>query len=85
MPIVFRDGGLQYYFFSNEGLPREPPHIHVRGGGRDAKVWLEPDISVADSYGFNASELTRILRVVAENRALLMRAWNEYFGDGHPF
>jgi hypothetical protein len=31
MPVVFRDGGLRYYFFSNEGIPREPPHIHVKG------------------------------------------------------
>lgn len=45
MPVVFREGGLRYYFFSNEGAPREPPHVHVKGGGRDAKIWLEPDIS----------------------------------------
>ena len=37
MPVVFRYGGLRYYFFSNEGLPRELRHIHVKGGGRDAK------------------------------------------------
>jgi hypothetical protein len=44
MPVVFRFNGLRYYFFSNEGQPSESPHIHVKGGGRDAKVWLEPDI-----------------------------------------
>ena len=38
MPIVFRDGGLRYFFYSNEGLPREPRHVHVKGGGRDAKT-----------------------------------------------
>ena len=45
MPVVFRDGGLRYYFYSNEGLPREPRHIHVKGGGKDAKIWLEPEVS----------------------------------------
>jgi len=25
MPIVFRESGLRYFFFSNEGAPREPP------------------------------------------------------------
>jgi Domain of unknown function (DUF4160) len=30
MPVVFRDGGLRYFFFSNEG--REPRHIHAKGG-----------------------------------------------------
>ncbi len=34
MPVVFRESGLRYFFFSNEGAPRERPHIHVRGGGR---------------------------------------------------
>jgi len=43
MPVVFRHGGLRYFFFSNEGVPREPRHVHVKGGGRDAKIWLEPE------------------------------------------
>jgi uncharacterized protein DUF4160 len=79
MPVVFRDGGLRYYFFSNEGQPPEPVHIHIKG--RDAKVWLEPSISIADSYGFNSRELSNILRVVAENRDLILRAWHEHFAD----
>ncbi len=48
---------LRYFFFSNEGLPRERSHIHVKGGGKDAKIWLEPEIAIADSYGFNSAEL----------------------------
>lgn len=48
MPVVFRDGGFRYFFFSNEGSPREPPHIHVKRAGDDAKVLLEPESSVAE-------------------------------------
>jgi len=81
MPAVFREGGLRYYFFSNEGQPPEPAHVHVKGGGRDAKIWLEPDVSVADSYGFNARELSTILRVVIDNRIAILRAWHEHFGS----
>jgi Domain of unknown function (DUF4160) len=54
MPVVFRDGGLRYFFYSNEGVPREVRHIHVKGGGKDAKIWLEPEVMIADSYGFNS-------------------------------
>ncbi len=79
MPVVFRNGGLRYYFFSNEGEPREPPHIHIKGGGRDAKVWLEPDISLDDSYGFNPRELSTILRIVADSRDVILRAWHDHF------
>lgn len=84
MPVVFRESGLRYYFFSNEGSPREPLHIHVKGGGRDAKVWLEPELSIADSYGFNARELSAILRTISDNRGLIEKAWYEHFGDGGP-
>jgi len=81
MPVVFRDGGLRYFFFSNEGQPPEPLHIHVTGGGRDAKVWLEPDIAIAESYGFNPRELSAILRIVSDNRDQIARAWRDYFGN----
>jgi hypothetical protein len=40
---------MRYYFFSNEGQPPEPPHVHIKGGGRDAKIWLEPIVSIADN------------------------------------
>jgi hypothetical protein len=76
---VFRRGGLSYYFYSNEGQPPEPPHIHIRGGGRDAKIWLEPEVSIDDSYGFNPRELSNILRIVLQNRDLLLRAWHDRF------
>lgn len=84
MPIVFREGGLRYFFYSNEGMPREAPHVHVKGGGRDAKIWLDPEISIEDSYGFNSRELSNILRVIADRRDLILRAWHEHFGNGRP-
>jgi hypothetical protein len=84
MPVVFRVSGLRYFFFSNEGQPPEPPHVHVKGGGRDAKVWLEPDVVLADSYGFNPRELSTILRTVADNRASFLKAWHDHFGNQRP-
>jgi hypothetical protein len=84
MPVVFRESGLRYFFFSNEGSPREPPHVHVKGRGCDAKIWLEPELSIADSYGFNSRELARILRVVSENRDRILRDWHEHFAKRRP-
>lgn len=84
MPVVLRHGGLRYYFFSNEGSPRELPHVHVKGSGCDAKVWLEPGVSIAESYGFNSRQLARILSFVAENRDVLIEAWNDHFGNRRP-
>jgi Domain of unknown function (DUF4160) len=84
MPVVFRHGGLRYFFFSNEGTPRESPHVHAKGGGRDAKIWIEPEISVAESFGFNSRELAAIIRIVTENRDLILRAWHDHFGNDGP-
>ncbi len=38
MPVVFRSGSLKFYLYSNEGDPREPIHIHVRGPDANAKI-----------------------------------------------
>ncbi|MFT0172652.1 DUF4160 domain-containing protein [Paraburkholderia mimosarum] len=29
MPVVFRYNGIRFFFYSNEGDPREPVHIHA--------------------------------------------------------
>lgn len=80
MPVVFRWKGFRFFFFSNEGDPREPLHIHVRRQGARAKFLVEP-VSVAENYGFAAHELSELARVVDENRVLIERAWHEHFGD----
>jgi hypothetical protein len=80
MPVVFRWKAYAFFFFSNEGDPREPMHIHVRCQGARAKFWVEP-VSVAENFGFAAHELTDLVRVVDDNRKLIERAWHEHFGD----
>ena len=47
MPKVFDWNGYRFHFYSNEGDPLEPPHIHVRKGRDDAKFWLQPEVVVA--------------------------------------
>jgi hypothetical protein len=47
MPAVFRYKGFRFFFYSNEGNPREPAHVHVRGEGGEAKFWLSPAVRVA--------------------------------------
>ena len=42
MPVVFRFNGIRFHFFSNEGDPREPLHIHAQRAECLAKVWLRP-------------------------------------------
>ena len=44
MPTIFRRGGYRFFFLSNEGSPREAPHVHVRRDADEAKFWLRPEV-----------------------------------------
>ena len=79
MPVVFRYKGLRFFFYSNEGSPREPIHIHVRGAGGEAKFWIAPLVRVADSDGFDSRTLRKLSEVVEQNIELIERSWNENF------
>lgn len=79
MPVILRYKGYAFLFFSNEGNPLEPPHVHVRKGECVAKFWIVPEVSLDEAYGFSSSELHEIMKVVEENRELIERRWNEYF------
>ena len=80
MPEVFRWKSCKFFFFSNEGDPREPLHIHVRSHGARAKFWLRP-VAVAENFGFAAHELNDLARAISDNEARIERAWHEHFGD----
>lgn len=79
MPIVFRAFGIRFFFYSNEGSPLEPIHIHANRGSAEAKVWIEPDVSVASSNGFSSGELRDILDAVRGRRALIVSVWHDHF------
>ncbi len=80
MPVVFRFNGIRFHFFSNEGDSLEPVHIHAQRAECLAKIWVRPEIQLADNYGFSASELRVILQQVALHADEIERFWNEHFG-----
>lgn len=80
MPVVLRYKGFRFFFYSNEGSPREPIHVHVRSAGSEAKIWLEPQVTVATSYGLDAATLRELVDVAQNHRDVIERTWNEYFG-----
>jgi hypothetical protein len=57
-----------------------PPHVHVEGMGASVRINLL-SLEVMDSETeFSTSTLNRILRVVKENRLLLLERWEELHG-----
>lgn len=80
MPVILRYKGYKFFFFSNEGDPLEPIHVHVRKDDCIAKFWIVPEVVLQESYGFSSIELRELLKIAEENKRLIERCWHEYFG-----
>jgi hypothetical protein len=78
LPTVLRSGPYRLFFYSADH--QEPPHIHVEREEREAKFWLDP-VRLENSRGFRRIEIRQIEKLVADNVALLLEAWHEYFGN----
>ena len=74
MPVVLRQNGFEFFFFTNDHLPR---HVHVRKGDDLAKITLDP-VHLIDST-FKAGNRRMILRIVSEHQRELVEAWNAFF------
>jgi hypothetical protein len=81
MPVIYRWRGYRFFFFSNEGIPPEPMHIHVQKGESIAKFWMQPSIKVAEAYKMSPRELRELMTKAEEQRDLIERSWYERFGD----
>lgn len=81
MPVIFRHKGFRFFFYSNEGVPRESLHVHVKKGSSIAKYWIKPNVFLADSYGFTSSELNDLAAIIENNVDLIERFWNDYFKE----
>ncbi len=60
-----------------------PPHVHVIGNGHEAVYILNHPAGTADlreNYGFPSRNLARIQRVLEENLAALLSAWEGIHG-----
>ena len=79
MPKIFEWKGYKFFFFSNEGEPPEPCHVHVRKGGSLAKYWVIPEIYLDSSWGMTTEELNLLEKVVEEHKDLIVEKWNEHF------
>ena len=79
MPKVFEWNGYRFHFYSNEGDPREPLHIHVTKGRDTAKFWLRPDVAVASDRGFSPRVLSQLVAVIEEHRESIEATWHDYF------
>ena len=79
MPTALRIGPYRFFFYSYDC--GELRHIHVDHENKSAKFWLEPEVTLADNYGYNRKELLNIERLCRENLELLRYEWDNFCND----
>ena len=78
MPTLLREGPYRFFFYSDEGDPREPPHVHVAAGERLAKFWLDP-VALASSKRLRAHEIKALQDLVERHQVRFLEAWHAHF------
>lgn len=87
MPQIFRIGSYWVYFWTNEGLPLEPIHIHIAEGKpvpSATKVWISKSgkCSLANNNSNIPSVvLNKLLRVIEARSFEIMTKWKNTFGE----
>jgi hypothetical protein len=77
VPTLLSEGGFRFFFWSNEGTPPEPSHVHVERGDDIAKFWLAP-VRLANSVGMNAKDLRRVREIVERNAKSFKEKWDAH-------
>jgi hypothetical protein len=75
-PTILLTGKYRFFFNSREEIRR---HIHVSTANGTAKIWIEPEIALADFYSLSSWELTEIIKIVEDNKDGFIEKWNLHF------
>ncbi len=68
------------FFFLWNDKNENRAHIHVtsENGKPYAKIWLEPEISIAKKGGLSDSEIKQVLKIANETKKELLESWKKY-------
>lgn len=87
MPQVFRIGPYTIYFWSNEGNPLEPVHVHIAEGRvseNATKVWITSaghTLLCNNNSHIPVRVLNKMLRVIEAESDSIIEKWYEHFGE----
>lgn len=87
MPQVFKIGSYWVYFWLNEGMPREPIHVHISEGKpveNATKVWITRcgNCPLANNNSNIAkNSLRNIMRIIEARSAEIINKWIDFYGD----
>ena len=87
MPQVFKVGSYWVFFWTNEGRPSEPVHVHIAEGMPKAnatKVWITSSgkcLLANNNSGIDSRVLRNIMRIVEARSSAVIDLWQSYFGE----
>jgi hypothetical protein len=80
MPTTLRLGPYRFYFYAHDC--DELRHTHVDRDAMSAKYWLDPDVALADNYGYSRKELRDIERLIRDHLEKLRNEWDAFCQPG---
>jgi hypothetical protein len=75
-PTILRSGKYRFFFNSREEQRR---HVHVSTADGTVKIWIEPVVSIAESFNLSSGELKEVFKIVEENKNGFIEKWNQHF------
>lgn len=86
MPKIFSINGYNIYFWTNEGNPPEPIHVHISKKPHEnaTKVWIKSDgtCEVDDNKDkIPKHTLNDIVEVIEYSSEIIIKDWEQVFGE----
>jgi hypothetical protein len=85
MPQIFRIGSYWIYFWTNEGKPLEPVHVHVSEGSPSpnaTKIWITKSgkcFLCNNNSKIPKKTLRNIMRIIESRNKDIIEKWFSYF------
>lgn len=85
MPQIFKIGSYRVYFWTNEGNPLEPVHVHVSLGkpsSNSTKIWITKAgncLLCNNNSRIPSKTLKNIMRIIELRNKKIIDAWYSYF------
>ena len=76
-PTFKKERGYTFKIYSNE---EERLHINVVNDNDEAKFWLEPQIELANNYGFFFLLINVITKIIQNNADTFRKQYRQHIG-----
>lgn len=66
------------FYGSDANENRAHVHIGKKGTENFAKIWLEPEVTVAKQGDLTEAQLKQLVKIATENREALLKQWHVF-------